>query len=140
MAPELRSLIDQYQFAVATGINKLSSQLDLELPISNRDWAFLDIPQKQDFGTWHYYKHGYGCAVWMNGLYVDFDFGDDGQIDGFDLGRLMSFAKENNLEPFCSSQNDLESAFMEAKDLGDIVASDYILYYLAKLEEHSDDD
>lgn len=46
-----------------------------------------------------YFIHGFGCALRLPDRSVDFDFGDDGQIDGFDWSRLLSFAGPRLFKP-----------------------------------------
>lgn len=41
-----------------------------------------------------YCKQGFGCAVDGPTWSVDFDFGDEGQIDGSDVWRLYAFARK----------------------------------------------
>jgi hypothetical protein len=61
-----------------------------------------------------YFRHGYGCAVELHTGKVDFDFGEKGEIDGFDLWRLSRLA-DGRLASFgFGSEKELERAFDEA--------------------------
>lgn len=56
----------------------------------------MDIPFRGQLeGGISYFKHGIGCAVGLATGTVDFDFGDDGEIDGVDLDRLTGFARSS---------------------------------------------
>jgi hypothetical protein len=45
-------------------------------------------------GNVTYELHGVGCAVKLPHVLVDFDYGPDGRIDGFDAWRLFIYASE----------------------------------------------
>ena len=95
-------------------------------------WVDCDIPQHGElYGGARYFKHGYGCAVHLPSAKVDFDFGAQGQIDGFDLWRLVDFAARGLAKYGFSSEQAVKTAFQAAVESGEIVASEYILYYLA---------
>lgn len=58
-------------------------------------WRSNKIPQRgavTDDVT--YELHGIGCRVCLSGLYIDFDYGPDDRVDGFDLWRLYIYACE----------------------------------------------
>jgi len=80
----------------------------------------------------NYFKHGYGCAVFLPSGKVDFDFGSEGQINGFDLWRLTNFAGKRLKDYGFPSEASIQAAFQSAVESGEIVASEYILYYLAQ--------
>ncbi|WP_370868306.1 hypothetical protein [Pseudomonas sp. MWU12-2311] len=82
-------------------------------------------------GGIQYYKHGYGCAVSLSTGAVDFDFGDQGEIDGFDVWRLTGFADSKLPEYGFATEDALKECFKEEVAAGSLVYSGYILYYLA---------
>jgi hypothetical protein len=45
-------------------------------------------------GNVTYELHGVGCAVNLPHVLVDFDYGPDGRVDGFDAWRLIIYASE----------------------------------------------
>jgi hypothetical protein len=61
---------------------------------------------------------------------VDFDFGANGQYDGFDPWRLKSFAKGRIAEYGLSSEQEIDSLFDQAIQSGALVYSGHTLYYL----------
>ena len=90
------------------------------------------IPSRGDLGGGVcYHKHGYGFAVHARSWHVDFDFGDAGQIDGFDAWRLASFAGGKLAKYGFASVDELRCAFAAAVDACELRYSGYILYYLA---------
>ena len=131
MIDGLAQLIHDYQDAVRTAVALLESS-GIPKPATPDDWVGLDIPQRGELqGGVRYFKHGYGCAVNLPSGKVDFDFGAGGQIDGFDLWRLVGFAEGRLMTYGFPSEQDVKSAFQSAEQSGKIVRSDYILYYLA---------
>ncbi len=60
---------------------------------------------------------------------MDFDFGEKGEINGFDIWRLSSFADERLEQYEFSSEKELEACFKAEVALGSIVYSGYILHY-----------
>jgi hypothetical protein len=72
-------------------------------------------------GNITYELHGVGCAVYLPEGCVDFDYGTDGRIDGFDVWRLYLFAceKPNQYKKY-TDQNILKSEFQEYINEGHI--------------------
>ena len=131
MIDGLAQLICDYQGAVRTAVALLEGS-GIPKPATPDAWAGLDIPQRGELqGGVRYFKHGYGCAVNLPSGKVDFDFGAEGKIDGFDLWRLVGFAEGRLITYGFSSEQDVKSAFQLAEQSGEIVRSDYILFYLA---------
>lgn len=76
--------------------------------------GFLDPEQ-----TIEYYFHGIGLCVTFPTHDIDWDFGYDGRLDGFDFWRLWIFAKDStNQFPEFKEKETLERAFNEAGNLG----------------------
>ena len=134
MDTRLRTLIDDYLASVATAA-RLLAESGFEIPRSNTDWACNGAVQVGELkGGIKYFKHGYGCRVGLLGGEVDFDFGENGEITGFDAWRLASFA-EGKLQRYgFASEEDLNTVFKAAVANGHLVFSGYILHYLAANE------
>lgn len=130
MDHRLATLIDDYCASVSSAV-KLLAQGGIAHPESNTAWACNDIPQTGVLpGGVKYFKHGYGCAVHLKGSPVDFDFGEKGEINGFDMWRLSSFADERLEQYGFNSEKELEACFKAEVAIGSIVYSGYILHYL----------
>jgi hypothetical protein len=127
----LAQLIRDYQAAVEKAVELLECS-GIPRPATPTDWVGYDIPQRgQLAGGVNYFKHGYGCAVFLPSGKVDFDFGAEGQINGFDLWRLTGFAGKWLKNYGFTSEQAVKSAFQSAIESGEIVPSAYILHYLA---------
>jgi len=132
MNTALTDLVSDYLAAVSTAV-RLMQESGLPLPETNTAWAINGIPQSGMLhGGVRYYKHGYGCAVHLRSEVVDFDFGANGETNGFDLWRLSAFASDNLLQYGFKDEDALKSAFEEAVASEEFQYSGYILYYLRK--------
>ncbi len=120
MTDSLTQLIHDYQAAVRTAIALLEGS-GISRPATPFAWVLLRIPQSGELsGGVHYFKHGYGCTVYLPFREVDFDFGKEGQIDGFDLWRLVDFAKDRLNTYGFTSEQDVKAAFQAAVKSGKI--------------------
>jgi hypothetical protein len=131
MDHRLAKLINHYLASVSAAV-KLLELAGFERPESNTTWACNGIPQIGVLpGGIKYFKHGYGCAVHLDSGEVDFDFGENGEINGFDTWRLSSFANERLFNYGFSSEKDLEACFKAEVTAGALIYSGYILHYVA---------
>lgn len=126
----LKRLIDDYLDAVKMAV-ELLVQAGIPLPKSNLAWAFNRIPQGVELGQGiPYFKHGFGCTVYLPQKPVDFDFGDCGETSGFDAYRLSSFADKRLHEYGFDSVDAMNRVFEQRVLSGDLRYSGYLLYYL----------
>ena len=131
MDPRLAALIDDYLAAVATAVRTLIDG-GIDRPTSNTAWVGNGMPQTGVLpGGVKYFKHGYGCAVHLHSGLVDFDFGKNGQINGFDAWRLASFAEGRLAQYGFVSEDALKACFDAEVAAGALVFSGYILHYLS---------
>ncbi|CAI8913518.1 MULTISPECIES: hypothetical protein [Pseudomonas] len=128
----LARLIRDYQASVSAAV-ELMQRSGIPRPSSAMAWVTMDIPHRGELdGGVGYFKHGYGCAVHLPTGPVDFDFGEQGELDGFDLWRLAGFA-EGRLPSYGFADEDaLKACFNAEIAAGSLVSSGYILFYLAK--------
>jgi hypothetical protein len=132
MDPRLSKLILDYQGKVAEAVAVLENA-GYPRPSSDSAWAGTDGPPHGELTPrYHFFKHGFGCAVHGPGWKLDFDFGEGGQIDGFDPSRLKGFAA-GRLDAYgLHSEREIDDLFARARDAGEVVFSGYILSYLAR--------
>ena len=130
MNQNLAHLISDYQSSVRVAVDLLR-QSSIPLPATNTDWAATNIAQRGELlGGVPYFKHGYGCAVRLPTGTVDFDFGEHGEIDGFDAWRLVGFADSRLSEYGFEDEEALKLCFNAEVVAGSIAYSGYILHYL----------
>jgi hypothetical protein len=130
MDNRLAKLIRDYQRRVADAVAIMESA-GISRPKSNLDWTVRKDPGRITLSSgFSFYKHGFGCSVDGPEWGVDFDFGDQGQIDGFDAWRLYDFARRRLSHYGFTSEEDIGSAVRQAADADELSFSGYILYYL----------
>ncbi|MDY0835529.1 DUF6896 domain-containing protein [Pseudomonas sp. SED1] len=131
MNNQLAMLISDYQASIAAAVDMMQRS-GIPRPPTNTDWVVTDIPQRGELeGGVRYFKHGYGCAVSLPTGTVDFDFGDRGEIDGFDAWRLASFAGDKLSDYGFADEDAITECFKAEVAAGSLVYSGYILYYVA---------
>lgn len=132
MDDRLIAAIRAYQRRVAWAMGTLE-QAGIPRPNSNTEWACNGIPQRGELpGGVSYFKHGYGVAVHDGNGAVDFDFGDHGEITGFNVSRLWGFLESTHDRLGFRSKEELELVFERDAAEGELRYSGYILYYVAE--------
>ncbi|WP_428847433.1 DUF6896 domain-containing protein [Pseudomonas pergaminensis] len=85
-----------------------------------RLWRSGKIPQRGSVTKDVTYElHGIGCCVYLSNLYIDFDYGPDDRVDGFDIWRLYNYACElpHKYKQY-TDEGYLEHEFLEYLKLG----------------------
>src|SRR5687768_10424986 len=131
MDERLRLLIRDFHVAVAIVLRALE-HAGVPRPKSADDWAGYRLESTQLAGGFVIRKHGYGCEANSAGLHVDFDFGANGETDGFDVYRLWDFAEGKGYDYGFDSEDHLVAVFKEAISAGEILHDGYINHYLAR--------
>jgi hypothetical protein len=127
----LFKLIRDYQQCVARAVALLEAS-GIARPRGNAEWAASDVPGRGTLANgFKFYKHGFGCALSGREWSVDFDFGEHGEIDGFDAWRLHLFAGSKLASYGFTSREDIERAVAAAASSGVLRFSGDTLYYLA---------
>ncbi|WP_434064342.1 DUF6896 domain-containing protein [Pseudomonas aeruginosa] len=131
MDPRLSCLIHEYLDSVKS-IVALMCRSGIPLPYSLDSWVFAKIPSTGELdGGVAYQKHGAGCRVSFNGSVVDFDFGEDGEIDEVECSRLQRFAS-SNMKRFCfESSEEIRKCFEGAVESGSLTSVDGFAFYIA---------
>lgn len=133
MKKNLADLIQDYQGKVYEAL-ALMQRSGIRMPSSRFGWVTSRTPQNGKLnGDISYFKHGAGCAVYFPDDEVDFDFGDGGEINGFDVRRLSLFLEGKLSKYGFESLSDLEACFDSAVADGHLVRSEDSLFYVANL-------
>jgi hypothetical protein len=134
--PPLEALIRRFRRAqdrgVAFVIDVLGPAFGVRLPDSGWDWAIFcgetglhNVRETNGVGV---YTHGYGIELIFDDVTIDFDWGDAGEPDGFDVWRLYNFARLNPSE-VPSPEHDEVRAWVEAAAAAGELFRDGSLYY-----------
>lgn len=131
MDKNLEQLITDFQFRVREAV-ALMYRSGMTMPHSSFGWLRADIPGRGVLdGGIEYFKHGAGCEVRLETGAVDFDFGEDGEIDGFDLWRLTKFTRDRLPCFGFESAEQIEKSFDAAVASGELLYSGRCNYYVA---------
>lgn len=131
MDTRLVRLIHDYQDAVRCAVEALEAT-GIPRPKSTTDWIGYDVPGTGELATGgRYFIHGFGCAVKTPEFCVDFDFGEHGEIDGFDFHRMENFARNHLQSKYgFADPTELHLAIKASCDAGEMIDSGYILWYI----------
>jgi hypothetical protein len=134
MIEALIRLIHEYQSKVQEAVELFERYKRLQRPRYPLDWTFSGISRSGYLDSQcqiSYFLHGYGCCVNWSSSRVDWDFGEEGQIDGFDVWRLHDFV-EGGTQNFPEFQDEgvLQAVFEDAKSQGLFYQTSHRLYYL----------
>lgn len=130
MDERLAQLISDYLGAVGTAV-LLMSESGIEIPSNINDHLNQDVPAQGELnGGISYLKHGYGYCVYLPEGEVDFDFGPQGEIDGFDEWRLWNFCQHRPNTYAFDTQQALLDCVEHALKEGMLAASSHSLCYV----------
>jgi hypothetical protein len=125
MNQTLNELIDRFRAAQDIGVETLK-KWKLPQPSANREWPFICIESKINHQTEidgiGVYSHGYGIKLTIGTLTIDFDWGDNGEPDGFDAWRLYVFAL-NNFDKMTVSHESIQVWLDDSLAAGELTKS-----------------
>ena len=131
MDATLDKLIGQFRAAQDMAVTVLTERLRIPRPQTAREWVFFCSTHKlnhrytlQDVDV---YTHGYGIELKIGGLVVDFDWGENGEPDGFDAWRLYNFAVENKL-PVSATHGAIQNQLDPAVVAGELLKTKTLYY------------
>ena len=119
MNENLIKIISDFQSKVEIANELLKTHLNTDEP---HNWGPPIEQVGMLDGKLKYFFHGIGCAVNITETeVVDFDYGSNGRIDGFDHWRLWSFVDDRkNIYPSITS-GDIKRWLAEALEAEEIV-------------------
>lgn len=133
MNENLYRLITDFQAAVETAL-KLMCRSGIKMPSSNYEWVKYNIPGVGELeGGIKYFKHGAGCKIELSSGSLDFDFGELGEVGGFNAWWLTYFAGENLIAYGFRNYDDVAKHMKQALDDGELICPDHDLCYIANI-------
>lgn len=133
MNENLYRLIVEFQNNVRTAL-KLMYRSGIKMPSSRYEWIQYSIPGAGELdGGIKYYKHGAGCLVELNSGNIDFDFGEQGEIGGFNSWWLTCFAEKNITAYGFRNYDDVAEHLNKALSDGELIHPDHDLCYIANV-------
>jgi len=133
MYPDLQSLITDFVATVVRRFAQLQREVGVVAPTSSTAWATNGLKKGTLSDGAIYSKHGVGCLIEAPEGGVDFDFGDHGEIDGFDAWRLLQFAESSNGRHAATDKKKIQALLDSCVAAGEIEKR-RSLYYLRKKE------
>ncbi len=123
---------DAQDRAVVFIVGVLGPVIGVRHPSDPSDWidvcgetGLYNVRRISDVGV---YAHGYGIELQLDGQNIDFDWGEHGEPDGFDVWRLYNFARLNpNVVP-CPEHAEIRAWVEEAATAGELVQDRYLYY------------
>ena len=116
-----RSLIDliaKFNEAQELAVEILESKFDCPRPQSAMEFTTRCVQAIRDkdyqSGGYIIRPHGIGMEIDLGKFKIDFDFGHNGEINGFDSWRLYNFSTENNIKTALNSEQKIEEAIEQA--------------------------
>ena len=74
-------------------------------------------------------SHGYGLSFKDDKITIDFDFGPNGEINGFAAGKLWYFIKSNKININYEGEKEIQKDINSAVADGEYTFGGYINYY-----------
>ena len=125
MDQELKRVIGLFNSAQAKAVEILENSFGCPRPTTSDDFIFRCIPviraANYESDGYRIRPHGIGMEININGTTVDFDFGQNGQFNGFDPWRLYEFLQANKIKSSISDEEQMEVLFSSAISGGHIV-------------------
>ena len=136
MNPVLVDIIEPFRSAQDRGVAAIAEilgpALGVRLPASNREWVSIcaecGLHKGRRVNGLGVYAHGYGIELTLDGLSIDFDWGDSGEPDGFDAWRLWNFVQVNKIATYCGSYDQVRSWLEEAAARGELTRDTCLSY------------
>ena len=129
---DFKKVVDDYLSAVEVAISLFRQEIGETAPL--KAWHDGRLPQTGRLSDEIEYQfHGIGCLLVFSDYEVDFDFGQEGRTDGFDLWRLTGYLSSCKDKYPGYSQEQLKHDFIAAVSSGEINKlqdSSSNLYYL----------
>jgi hypothetical protein len=134
MHPFLTKLIKAFRQAQDMGVATLTGRLGIPRPANHVDWlricretGLYDTREIDGVGV---FAHGHGIALVIDGLSIDFDWGEQGEPDGFDVWRLYNFLNTNRPGSGVTYES-VKLAVEEAHQAGELIQPGHrnSLYY-----------
>lgn len=133
MDKQLAHVIADYQTSVRSAIVEMKRS-GIAMPYSANCWIDTQIPAQGKLQSGiSYFKHGCGCRVYFSTGDVDFDFGEQGEIGGFDSWRLSDFAKGKLAKYGFDTIEEVRECFEAEENLGTVFIKKGNLYYLSNI-------
>ena len=122
MNPELKRIISMFNLAQVEAVEILETVFNCPRPKDQMDFICRCKPWVQKLryklNGFKIRPHGIGMAINMGKTKIDFDFGENGEIDAFDAYRLFNFIKANKIESSFKTEEEIQTEISKAVNMG----------------------
>ena len=107
---------------------------NMEIPMTGDKWIVWSQEQyeRDEFKNEErliIFPHGFGLSYEDSDDYIDFDFGEHGEINGFDVNRLWWFIETSEKRTLFTNEAQIKKVVDFETNAGNLVFSGYINYY-----------
>jgi hypothetical protein len=124
-------LIRYFREAQDIGVAAVVNTLRLPIPKSGSDWSLYccanGIQRVEELNGIPIYAHGFGIELKIGKLTIDFDWGPNGEDDGFDAWRLYNFTLDNDTGVECT-HGDVIRWIQDAYSNGELERIDHMYF------------
>jgi hypothetical protein len=144
MITEIDHVIEEYVKCARAYISKMQKHFGSRNLLI--EWREGRIPKRGQIGDIAFVFHGVGCTVNTPSSSIDFDFGPNGTVGGFDAFRLSSFANSlPSSHDRTVTENDFQKCLARLQERGIVIAprldpSPHLLYFASDFGEIEDSD
>jgi len=129
MTQHLQKLISLFLAKVHEAEDIMKNSFNIEEPMRFRQ---AGVERVGKIGTYSYAFHGIGCRFEFGEFDLDYDYAENGRIDGFDLWRLSRFGEQFEDYKDYVSSGQIELDFKAADESKEIVKFEQGSLYHAK--------
>ena len=136
MHATLIELIERFRDAQGQGVAYIADVLGpaygFRLPSSPVEWvrtcSDTGLYRVRQLAEVEIYAHGAGIELTFPNLTIDFDWGEFGEPDGFDVWRLWNFARSNPGEVPYPEYDEVKAWIDDASAAGELTEDRYLYY------------
>lgn len=131
---EFYRIVSLFNEAQNKVVEILKQKWNIKTPISSHDWVewrveALNNKTLMSIEGIQIYPHGHGLWFQNNEFNIDFDFGENGEYNGFDSNRIYHFLESNKIETSIESEKRLMKILEFEYTNERLIFSGYINYY-----------
>ncbi|QNR25154.1 MafI family immunity protein [Croceimicrobium hydrocarbonivorans] len=127
-------LLESFNKAQEKVVLNLKSLWGMKTPMPCTLWVLwsrnqYEIDKFKNDQNLRIFPHGFGLSYQDDEVYIDFDFGEQGEYKGFDLYRLWLFLESNKMKTVFTNKNQIKKVIDFETTSGALEFSGYINYY-----------
>jgi len=138
---EFYRILELFNLTQKKAVNKLTEIWGMESPMKRNEWIVwtqnqCDKDKFQNDEGIKIFPHGFGLSYQDSENYIDFDFGEHGEIFGFDVNRIWFFIETNKMKTLFTDENQIKKIVDNQTAEGKLEFSGYINYYRKNESQH----